>query len=37
MSLLKLIAKAWSRRLIRGKKQEKEAATMPPLALGAES
>jgi hypothetical protein len=37
MSLLKLIAKAWSRRLIKGKKQEKEAATMPPLALGAES
>ena len=36
MSLLRLIAKAWSRRLIKGKKQEKEAATMPPLALGVE-
>ncbi len=36
LSLLRLIAKAWSRRLIKGRKQEKEAAAMPPLALGAE-
>jgi 2-polyprenyl-6-methoxyphenol hydroxylase-like FAD-dependent oxidoreductase len=35
-SLLKLIAMAWSRRLLKGKRRQKEAATMPPLALGAE-
>jgi 2-polyprenyl-6-methoxyphenol hydroxylase-like FAD-dependent oxidoreductase len=35
LSLLKLIAKAWSRRLVRGRRQ-KETATMPPLALGVE-
>jgi len=35
-SMLKLIAKAWSRRLFKGRKREKEAATMPPLALGVE-
>ena len=36
LSLLKLIAKAWSRRLIGGRKPQQEAASMPPLALGAE-
>jgi 2-polyprenyl-6-methoxyphenol hydroxylase-like FAD-dependent oxidoreductase len=35
-SLLKLIAKAWSRRLIKGRRQPRETAAMPPLALGAE-
>jgi hypothetical protein len=35
-SLLKLIAKAWSRRLIKGRKRESESTAMPPLALGAE-
>lgn len=35
LSLLKLIAKAWSRRLIR-RRPQRETAAMPPLALGAE-
>jgi 2-polyprenyl-6-methoxyphenol hydroxylase-like FAD-dependent oxidoreductase len=35
-SLLRLIAKAWSRRLIRGRRPRHAAAAMPPLALGAE-
>ncbi|HKN02302.1 MAG TPA: FAD-dependent monooxygenase [Candidatus Binataceae bacterium] len=35
-SLLRLIVKAWSRRLIRGRRPQREAAAMPPLALGAE-
>jgi 2-polyprenyl-6-methoxyphenol hydroxylase-like FAD-dependent oxidoreductase len=35
-SLLKLIAKAWSRRLLKGKRQEKESTSMPPLVLGVE-
>jgi hypothetical protein len=36
LSLLKLVAKAWSRRLLKGRQQPKEAAAMPPLALAAE-
>jgi 2-polyprenyl-6-methoxyphenol hydroxylase-like FAD-dependent oxidoreductase len=36
LSLLKLIAKAWSRRLVGGRRQRKEAAIMPPLALRTE-
>ncbi|MGH7924466.1 MAG: FAD-dependent oxidoreductase [Candidatus Binatus sp.] len=35
-SMLKLIAKAWSRRLLRRRQPQPEAAMMPPLALGAE-
>ncbi len=35
-SLLRMIAKAWSRRLVKGRRREKEVAAMPPLALGAE-
>jgi 2-polyprenyl-6-methoxyphenol hydroxylase-like FAD-dependent oxidoreductase len=35
-SLLRLIAKAWSRRILKGRRQPKEATAMPPLALGAE-
>jgi 2-polyprenyl-6-methoxyphenol hydroxylase-like FAD-dependent oxidoreductase len=36
LSLLKLIAKAWSRRLIMGRRKQEAVAMMPPLALGAE-
>jgi hypothetical protein len=35
-SMLKMIAKAWSRRLVKGSRREKEQGAMPPLALGAE-
>ena len=35
-SMLKMIAKAWSRRLVKGSKREKEKGAMPPLALGVE-
>jgi hypothetical protein len=34
--LLGMIAKAWLRRLIRGRRSQPEATAMPPLALGAE-
>jgi hypothetical protein len=36
LSFLKMIALAWSRRLVGGKKPQQEATSMPPLALGAE-
>jgi 2-polyprenyl-6-methoxyphenol hydroxylase-like FAD-dependent oxidoreductase len=36
LSLLKLIAKAWSRRLVKGRPRKEIIAKMPPLALGAE-
>jgi 2-polyprenyl-6-methoxyphenol hydroxylase-like FAD-dependent oxidoreductase len=35
-SMLKLVAKAWSRRLIKGRQLRNDAVPMPPLALGAE-
>ena len=35
-SMLKMIAKAWSRRLVKGSRREKEQGAMPPLALGVE-
>jgi len=35
-SMLKMVAKAWSRRLIKGRRQREDAVPMPPLALGAE-
>ena len=35
-SMLKMIAKAWSRRLINGSARQKEKGAMPPLALGVE-
>jgi 2-polyprenyl-6-methoxyphenol hydroxylase-like FAD-dependent oxidoreductase len=35
-SMLKMIAKAWSRRLVKGSRREKEKGAMPPLALGVE-
>jgi hypothetical protein len=36
-SMLKMIAKAWSRRLIKGRPRPEALATMPPLALGVET
>jgi 2-polyprenyl-6-methoxyphenol hydroxylase-like FAD-dependent oxidoreductase len=35
-SMLKMVAKAWARRLIKGRRQREDAVPMPPLALGAE-
>jgi hypothetical protein len=35
-SMLKMIAKAWSRRLVKGRRREKEQGAMPPLALSVE-
>ncbi len=35
-SMLKMVAKAWSRRLIKGRRLRRDVVPMPPLALGAE-